>query len=130
MNASAGIGRRALLKAGGALVVAFTLEAPSRAFAQGPPPVGPDMKQVDTWLAIHADNTVSLSIGYVEFGQGTTTALPQVAAEELDIGLDQIRLIQHETNVTPNQGGTFSSASIARGSPQVRAAAAPSPTAS
>jgi CO/xanthine dehydrogenase Mo-binding subunit len=115
--------RRALFQAGGALVVAFTLDG--RAFAQGaPPPAGPDLKAVDTWLAIHADNTVSLSIGFVEFGQGTTTALPQVAAEELDIGLDQIRLVEHETDVTPNQGGTYSSASIARGSPQVRAAAA------
>jgi len=118
--------RRALLKAGGALVVSFSLDLSGRgpARAQAPAPLGPDMKQVDTWLAIHGDNSVTLNIGYVEFGQGTTTALPQVAAEELDIGLDEIRLTQHETNVTPNQGGTFSSASIARGSPQVRAAAA------
>jgi nicotinate dehydrogenase subunit B len=118
--------RRALLKAGGALIVSFTLDAaasgPGR--AQAPPQVGPDIKQVDTWLAVHEDNTVTLYLGFVELGQGTTTALPQVAAEELDIGLDQIRLAEHETNVTPNQGGTYSSASIARGSPQVRAAAA------
>jgi CO/xanthine dehydrogenase Mo-binding subunit len=116
------VNRRGLLKAGGALVVGFALDP--RALAQAPPPAGPDLKQVDTWLAIHADNTVTLAIGFVEFGQGATTALPQVAAEELDIGLDQIRLVQHETDVTPNQGGTYSSASIARGSPQVRAAAA------
>jgi CO/xanthine dehydrogenase Mo-binding subunit len=119
------ISRRALFQAGGSLVVAFTLEPAARGLAQAPPPpAGPDLKQVDTWLAIHADNTVTLAIGYVEFGQGTTTALPQVCAEELDVGLDQIKLVQHETEVTPNQGGTFSSASIARGSPQVRAAAA------
>jgi len=118
--------RRALIKAGGALVVGFTLDLSPRrpARAQAPPPIGPDPKQVDTWLAIHEDNTVTLYLGFVELGQGTTTALPQVAAEELDVGLDQIRLAQHETNVTPNQGGTYSSASIARGSPQVRAAAA------
>ncbi|MGZ3369821.1 MAG: molybdopterin cofactor-binding domain-containing protein [Caulobacteraceae bacterium] len=126
MNAPLDPGRRALLKTGGALVVGFTLPAaalgPAR--AQAPPPVGPDLKQVDTWLAIHEDNTVTLYLGFVELGQGTTTALPQVAAEELDIGLDQIHLVQHETNLTPNQGGTYSSASIARGSPQVRAAAA------
>ena len=124
MNTPASPGRRALLKAGGALVVSFVLDVPGRALGQGAPPVGPDLKQVDTWLAIHQDDTVTLAIGFVEFGQGTTTALPQVAAEELDIDLDQIRLVQHETNRTPNQGGTYSSASIARGSPQVRAAAA------
>ena len=84
----------------------------------------PDIKQVDTWLAIGADNVATLYIGFVELGQGTTTALPQVAAEELDLDLDQVRTVQHDTNVTPMQGGTYSSASIARGSPQVRAAAA------
>jgi nicotinate dehydrogenase subunit B len=126
VNAPLDPARRSLLKAGGALVVTFTLDLAARgpARAQAPPPVGPDLKQLDTWLAVHEDNTVTLFIGYVELGQGTTTALPQVAAEELDVGLDQIRLVQHETNVTPNQGGTYSSASIARGSPQVRAAAA------
>jgi CO/xanthine dehydrogenase Mo-binding subunit len=128
MNAPAAIdrSRRTLLKAGGALIVSFSLDmaraGPGR--AQAPPPAGSDLKQLDTWLAIHADNSVTLYLGFVELGQGTTTALPQVAAEELDIGLDQIRLVQHETNVTPNQGGTYSSDSIARGSPQVRAAAA------
>jgi CO/xanthine dehydrogenase Mo-binding subunit len=122
--------RRDLLKAGGALVVGFSLGAPALAQpAPGPARRGeaagpPDAKQIDTWLAIHADNTATLYIGFVELGQGTTTALPQVAAEELDLDLDQVRTVQHDTNVTPFQGGTYSSASIARGSPQVRAAAA------
>ena len=124
------LARRDLLKAGGALVVGFTLSGPggaraeaiaaARGSAAGPP----DVKQVDTWLAIGADNVATLYIGFVELGQGTTTALPQVAAEELDMGLDQVRTVQHDTNVTPMQGGTYSSASIFRGSPQVRAAAA------
>jgi CO/xanthine dehydrogenase Mo-binding subunit len=118
--------RRDLLK-GGALVVGFALAGPALAQAPpggGPPPATPDPAQVDTWLAIHSDNTATLYLGFVELGQGTTTALPQVAAEELDLDLDQLRVAPAETNVTPNQGGTYSSASIARGSPQVRAAAA------
>ncbi|HEU4619042.1 MAG TPA: molybdopterin cofactor-binding domain-containing protein [Gammaproteobacteria bacterium] len=121
--------RREFLKAGGALVVAFSLgAAPQHARAQtagrGAEAGPPDAKQLDTWLAIHSDNTATLYIGFVELGQGTTTALPQIAAEELDLGLDQIKTVQIDTNVTPNQGGTYSSASIARGGPQVRAAAA------
>ena len=91
-----------------------------RGSAAGPP----DPKQIDTWLAIHADNTATLYIGFVELGQGTTTALPQVAAEELDLTLEQIKTVHADTNVTPNQGGTYSSSSIARGGPQVRTAAA------
>jgi nicotinate dehydrogenase subunit B len=123
------LGRREFLKAGGALVIGFGLgarphlaaaQAPVRGTVAGPP----DAKQIDTWLAIHADNTATLYIGFVELGQGTTTALPQIAAEELDLTVEQIRTVQTDTNVTPNQGGTYSSASIARGGPQVRTAAA------
>lgn len=121
--------RREFLKAGGALVVGFGLGVrpgvagaanEGRGASAGPP----DPKQIDTWLAIHADNTATLYIGFVELGQGNSTALPQVAAEELDLNLDQIRTVPIDTNVTPNQGGTYSSSSIARGGPQVRRAAA------
>jgi nicotinate dehydrogenase subunit B len=123
--------RRDFLKAGGALVVGFGLGALPRGApaqqsgtARGATAGPPDAKQIDTWLAVHADNTATLYIGFVELGQGTTTALPQVAAEELDLDLDQIGTVQVDTNVSPNQGGTYSSASIARGGPQVRTAAA------
>jgi CO/xanthine dehydrogenase Mo-binding subunit len=48
----------------------------------------------------------------------------QVAAEELGLEMSQVKSIRLETNITPNQGGTYSSAAIARGAPQVRTAAA------
>src|SRR5262249_13535715 len=57
-------------------------------------------------------------------GQGTTTGLRQIAAEELGISFDQIRWVRPETGVTPNQGATVGSGSISRGGPQIRAAAA------
>ena len=116
--------RRDFLKTGGALVIGFHLggvvSAQERGSAAGPP----DAKQVDTWLAIHPDNTATVYIGFAELGQGNSTALLQVAAEELDLGMSQIATVRLDTNVTPNQGGTYSSASIQRGGPQVRAAAA------
>jgi CO/xanthine dehydrogenase Mo-binding subunit len=126
---SAVLGRREFLAAGGALVIGFALAvrsnvARSAESERGAKAGPPDPKQIDTWLAIHADNTATLYIGFVELGQGTTTALPQIAAEELDLTLEQIRTVQTDTHVTPSQGGTYSSASIARGGPQVRTAAA------
>ncbi len=63
-------------------------------------------------------------MGFAELGQGTTTALLQVAAEELDLGMDQIRAAPLDTHLSPNQGGTYSSASVQRGRPQIAAAAA------
>ncbi|PYS37262.1 MAG: aldehyde dehydrogenase, partial [Acidobacteria bacterium] len=59
-----------------------------------------------------------------ELGQGASTALLQVAAEELDLDMTQVKTVQLDTTVTPNQGGTYSSAAINRGSPQIRNAAA------
>ena len=118
--------RRDFLKAGGAIVVGFPLrnvllgQEPARGTAAGPP----DAKQVDTWLAIHSDNTATVYIGFAELGQGNSTALLQVAAEELDMDMNQLKTVRLDTNVTPNQGGTYSSASIQRGGPQVRTAAA------
>jgi CO/xanthine dehydrogenase Mo-binding subunit len=116
--------RRDFLKAGGALVVGFSLRDKLSAQERGTKPGPPDARQVDTWLAIHADNTATVYIGFAELGQGASTALLQIAAEELDLDMSQIKTVRLDTNVTPNQGGTYSSASINRGGPQVRTAAA------
>jgi len=122
--------RRDLLKSGGALLIGFGLrdamlgqshlDTVGRAGKPGPP----DAKQIDTWLAIHADNTATIFIGFAELGQGNSTALLQIAAEELDMDMSQLKTVRLDTNITPNQGGTYSSASIQRGGPQVRTAAA------
>ena len=117
--------RREFLKAGGAMIVGFSLgdsllaQTPSAA-----PTRSLDLRQIDTWLAIHADNTATIYIGFAELGQGASTALLQVAAEELDLAMNQVRSVPLDTTMTPNQGGTYSSAAINRGSPQIRSAAA------
>ena len=124
--------RRNFLKAGGALVIGFNLRrallaqepAAENLATRGATPGPPDAKQVDTWLAVHADNTATVFIGFAELGQGNSTALLQVAAEELDLEMSQIKTVRLDTNVTPNQGGTYSSASVQRGGPQLRTAAA------
>jgi CO/xanthine dehydrogenase Mo-binding subunit len=84
----------------------------------------PDPNQLDTWLAIHADNTATIFFGFVELGQGNSTAMLQIAAEELDLEMAQVRHVRLETGTTPNQGGTVASASISRGGPRIRLAAA------
>jgi len=123
--------RRDFLKSGGALVIGFSLAEESWAQATQSPDVvrgtvagPPDARQIDTWLAIHQNNTATLYVGFAELGQGNSTSLPQIAAEELDLDMTQVETVSLDTNITPNQGGTYSSASIARGGPQVRTAAA------
>jgi nicotinate dehydrogenase subunit B len=121
--------RRDLLKAGGALLIGFAIRdtAPAQtpegvALVTGPDQ--PDPNRLDTWIAIHADNTATIFIGFVELGQGCTTALLQLAAEELDLAMSQVKSVRLESHTMPNQGGTVASASVARGGPRIRSAAA------
>src|SRR5437867_3585591 len=117
--------RRDFLKAGGALVIGFSLRDELLAQQGAPTPARSlDPKQIDTWIAIHTDNTATVYIGFAELGQGASTALLQVAAEELDLDMSQVKSVRIDTNITPNQGGTYSSAAINRGGPQIRTAAA------
>jgi len=121
--------RRDLLKAGGALLIGFAIRGTARtqtpegvAMVTGPDQ--PDPNRLDTWIAINADNTATIFIGFVELGQGCTTALLQMAAEELDLSMSQVKSIRLESHTMPNQGGTVASASVARGGPRIRSAAA------
>ena len=118
--------RRALLK-GGALTVGFALTGlrndASGQGAAGAPRVL-DTKEVDAFLAVNGDGTVTVYCGKVDLGQGLRIAIPQIAAEELGIGIDKIKYIEGDTALTPNQGRTSGSNGIQRGGMQIRQAAA------
>src|SRR5258708_27050487 len=120
--------RRTLLKAGGALIVALGLM--DRAFAQRPPAADAalgktlDTTELDGFLAIHADGSVTLFCGKVDLGTGLRVAIPQMAAEELGIGLERVAMVEGDSLLTPNQGPTAGSTGIMRGGVQIRQAAA------
>jgi nicotinate dehydrogenase subunit B len=121
------LSRRELLAGGGALIVGFSLAGAlpdAASAARGDVAGPPDPNKIDSWIAVHADNTATIYIGKGEFGQGNTTGLLQIAGEELDLDMSQLKWVRLDTNVTPNQGATTSSSSIHRGGPQLRAAAA------
>nr|TFG55612.1 MAG: hypothetical protein E4H34_00135 [Hyphomicrobiales bacterium] len=127
MNTDSVLSRRGLLKAGGALIVGFSfLPALSKtaSAARGDIAGPPDPQELDSWIAIHADNTATIYFGKCELGQGNTTSLLQIAGEELDLDMSQMSSVRLDTNVTPDQGATSSSSSIHRGGPPLRAAAA------
>jgi CO/xanthine dehydrogenase Mo-binding subunit len=103
-----GFSRRAFLKGSGALVVAFSsagvLNGLNHAFAQGFNGTG--SSQLDSWIAIGRDGTVTAYTGKCDFGQGLYTAQMQLVAEEVCVPLDRVRLIQCDTSLTPDQGTT------------------------
>ncbi|KXX65924.1 xanthine dehydrogenase family protein molybdopterin-binding subunit [Marichromatium gracile] len=87
------LSRRALLRlgllAGGGLVLGIgaadaeqtdTPDGAASTFAPG------------AWLRLHGDGRVVLMLARSEMGQGVTSALPMLVAEELEVGLDQLEL--------------------------------------
>ena len=123
--------RREVLKAG-SLVVAFSLTGGSgTALAQqqntavGATPAKPViLTEVDSFLTIDADGAVTVYSGKVDLGTGVKTALTQIVADELDVTMSSVRIVQGDTLTTPDQGPTFGSLSIQVGGMQIRNAAA------
>jgi len=115
--------RRDVLKGGGALVVSFSFTGVvSETLAQEAKPLA--LTEVDSFLAINAAGEVTLYSGKVDLGTGVATALPQIVADELDVPLSRIKLIQGDTTLTPDQGPTWGSLSVQIGGMQLRNAAA------
>lgn len=131
-NERSGLPRRDFLKTTGVVVVGFSIADTAAAQAQGGGASDvqrglvsgpPDPGQVDSYIAIHPDNTATIYTGYVELGQGGPTALRQIAAEELDLDIDQVKDARVDTFVSTN-GFTAASRTAAIGGTETRAAAA------
>ena len=76
------------------------------------------------WLDFSVPGKVTLRVGKVDFGQGISTALSQMAAEELGVSLDQIILGAINTKESPDEGVTSGSFSIEHSGGAVRMACA------
>jgi len=68
--------------------------------------------RLSQWLRVHKDGTVSVYTGKVEIGQGILTALAQIAAEELGLVPERIRMVAADTALSPDEGVTSGSLSI------------------
>ncbi len=60
---------------------------------------------------VHEDGSVLLYTGITEMGQGSFTVLPQICAEELGVRLEDVRLVQPDTDLVPESGPTVGSRS-------------------
>jgi nicotinate dehydrogenase subunit B len=121
------ITRRQFTGALGGLVIGFSM-APRLTLAAENAARLPAMlaanPHLDGWLRIDPTGTVSVFTGRVELGQGATTALGQIVAEELDVDMRRIRMIPVDTSRSPNEGATAGSNSMEAGGAALRAAAA------
>ncbi|HSZ96181.1 MAG TPA: molybdopterin cofactor-binding domain-containing protein, partial [Bradyrhizobium sp.] len=110
MNGPVNLDRRQVLAGGGALVVSFSLSdafAQEHAAAGAPKPPGSlaTSPYLDAWIRIDADGITAFT-GKAELGQGFKTAFQQIAAEELDVPFEAIKVVTADTGRTANEGYT------------------------
>jgi CO/xanthine dehydrogenase Mo-binding subunit len=72
---------------------------------------------------IAADGSVILYCGTVDMGQGSDTAMAQIAGEVLNVPAESIRVVPRDTDVTPYDMGTLGSRSLFHMGHAVRLAA-------
>ncbi|HEX9470596.1 MAG TPA: molybdopterin cofactor-binding domain-containing protein, partial [Bradyrhizobium sp.] len=129
MNAPVILDRRRVLAGGGALIVSFSL---ADAFAQdapaAPTPSLPGSLKtsplLDSWIRIDADGSITAFTGKAELGQGFKTAFQQIAAEELDVAFESLKVITADTRLTANEGYTSGSHSMQDSGTAIQNAAA------
>jgi nicotinate dehydrogenase subunit B len=76
------------------------------------------------WIRVAGDGVVDVRVGKVELGQGIVTALAQLAADELDADLADVRMQPADTVAGPDEGFTAGSLSVQDCGPALRLAAA------
>jgi nicotinate dehydrogenase subunit B len=126
-------GRRDFMKLlGGGVIVFFSVGSTEafQGFGQGPrgmggmPGMGGGASDLNAYLKIGEDGKVTIFSGKIEQGQANTTALAQMAAEDLGVSLDSITMVMGDTDLCPYDMGTFGSMSVRVYGTALRSAAA------
>lgn len=84
--------RRSFLKAGAAAATSFALGFHLPAMAQKTGPTASDAVDINAWIRITPDNQVICEVARAEMGQGTSTSLPMMLAEELECPWADVRM--------------------------------------
>ncbi|WP_224485423.1 molybdopterin cofactor-binding domain-containing protein [Robertkochia aurantiaca] len=122
--------RRTFIKQAGSITVGFSLLGPLACTteAQNSAPIIPggqvDENKIDAWIKLLDDGSIQVITGKMELGQGLSTAILQVAAEELNTPFEKLSLQLAETGVTPDEGITAGSRSMETSAMSVRQASA------
>jgi nicotinate dehydrogenase subunit B len=114
-NTDLSLSRRNVLQGTGALVVAFSMADAGKvlaaaAGADGKPPLLPT--ELDSWISIAPNGGVTVFFGKIDGGQGTDLAMAMIVAEELDVPIKSVTVVQGDTARTVNQGGASGSTGV------------------
>ena len=81
------ISRRAFLGGAGGLAFSFALGLPGKAEAQS-------SGRLNAYVSIAPDGTITIQQPVAEMGQGISTGLPLIVAEELDADWSRVKVVQ------------------------------------
>jgi CO/xanthine dehydrogenase Mo-binding subunit len=76
----------------------------------GKPPLLPT--ELDSWISISREGMVTIYFGKIDGGQGTDLAMAMIVAEEMDLPLKNVNVVQGDTARTVNQGGASGSTGV------------------
>ena len=79
---------------------------------------------LDSWVRVNADGTITLFTGKVELGQDIRTSIAMIGADELDVSLGRIQIVMADTGQSPDEGYTVSSMSLETSGNAIRYATA------
>ncbi|HEY4111218.1 xanthine dehydrogenase family protein molybdopterin-binding subunit [Puia sp.] len=119
--------RRDFIRTIGSLTIGFCLTGEAFSWRDPSQQLPGDLRRnphINAWLELLADGRVRVLTGKIELGQGIRTAVAQMAAEELDLDMNQVEVLLAETGRTPDEGYTAGSNSIEASAIAVRYAAA------
>ncbi len=126
-NLASSCSRRTFIKSSGMLIVGFSFSGLVKAQGTGARPAAPaeiPVDQVDSYLAIANDGSVTVFTGRIDMGTGNRTCFLQMVADELDVALDRISIVCGDTDLTPDGGKTTASDAIPTGGQPLRVTAA------
>ena len=81
-------------------------------------------KDINAWLHVGEDGSVTGFTGKAEIGQNIRTELTQTIADELRVPFESVRMVMADTALTPFDAGTFGSRTTPTMTPQLRRVAA------
>lgn len=123
-NQPVNVDRRDFLKKlGGGVMVAFFIGKLSLMEAFGNNP-SEDLLNFNAYLKVKQNGRIACFTGKIEMGQGVSTSLAQVVADELNVPITTIDMVMGDTDLCPYDAGTWGSLTTRFTDPVLRAAAA------
>src|SRR5690606_15294448 len=99
---------RTMLGAGGGMILGFHVpNAFAAAVAPRPWTTPTGGVEINAWLTIDTDGTVTIRVPHTEQGQGALTSVAMLIAEELDVRWESIQVVFADMNRHVNRGEEY-----------------------